>query len=61
MAAHKNVLSFNSFEQALVWAKKFGKENCHFHQTWKVEKLAPAKYAVGVFSKNTGELAGYAE
>jgi len=61
MAANSNVLSFSSFEQALSWAKKHGKENVHFHQFWKVEQVAPAKFAVGVFSKNSGQLAGWAE
>ncbi len=61
MSKSEKALSFASFEQALSWAKKHGSENCHFHQFWEVEKLAPAKYAVAVLSKNSGELAGYAE
>jgi hypothetical protein len=59
MSKSKSALSFSSYEAALLWAKKYGNEHCHFHHYWKVQK-ASQEFVVAVISKNSGQIEGFA-
>jgi hypothetical protein len=51
---------FKTFDAALQWARVNGRDNTFPHQVWRVAKLAANKFRIGIYSRNTGALAGYA-
>ena len=44
-----------------TWAKTFARDSMHPFHMWKVVKTDAGRYAVAIFSKNDGRLAGYAD
>jgi hypothetical protein len=52
---------FDSFRDALAWAKRHADDSCLPYQGWNVVELGDQQFAVVVKSRNTGYFSHYAE
>lgn len=58
------MMKFSDRAVAQKWALTNGRDHCHAHQFWRVERLdnaRDAEYAVAVRSRNDGALHHYAK
>lgn len=58
--APKPAKLFTRYDVAFDWAKRNARECCHAFQAWRVVREGNA-FAVAVYSRNTGDIQGYAD
>lgn len=51
--------TFGTFDAALTWGRTYGREHTFPFQIWRVVRKG-RDYAIGIFSRNTGKLEGFA-
>jgi hypothetical protein len=53
-------MTFRSFDDALFWGKKYGRENCRPCDTWKIVQVGMETFMIAIEFKASGRFVGYA-